>query len=696
MKLRLTLSVRIAVFFSAFVTALMICVFAILAPSMGASIRSYTDQENLQIAEARADQLGELVSKISTQLRVLSVLDIIRNSDIEVARYMVQGLEGQLSSEMVGALIISPEGNYRDPNGNEISLADTDYFTAIAKGGQEEAIGKAIFYEAVGAPVVMFAKAVKRSDGELKAVVASPVRLADLSKAVGDIKVGKKGYGWLVEKDGTVIAHADAETIMKLNFTDADKDGYRGLNAFAAKMLSEESGSGSWAMPDGTNMTTYYARVPGGPGWMLGLSLPSSEVNAIRRTLVGILAIVLVFGIAAAFGVSLLIARSIADPIRKTALGFRTLAQGDADLTVSFKARFDDEIGDLVRDFNSFLAKLREIVLSLKTSQKALGSIGTELTSNVDATERTVVDIASSVASVNQKTKAQSDSVAESSSAVEQIAKNIEGLDRLIISQSAGITEASASIEQMVGNEGSIGSSIDRMAARFADLLTASEEGKATQALSVEKINLIAERSHTLLEANRVIATIAAQTNLLAMNAAIEAAHAGEAGKGFSVVADEIRRLAETSAQQSRAITAELSTVEKAIEEVVASSGDSERAFDQVGTKITETDALVREIRHAMEEQTEGSKQILEALRSMNEITSQVRDGSAEMSSGTSTLLGEMEKLRASSVEIEESMDEVSKASKEIADNAERVARMADGTGKTIEDMEKVIGRFTV
>ena len=449
-------------------------------------------------------------------------------------------------------------------------------------------------------------------------------------------------------------------------------------------------------MPDGKEMTTYYARVPGGPGWMLGLSLPSSEVHAIRRTLLGILALVLVFGIAASFAVSLRIARSITDPIRKTAEGFRTLAQGEANLTVRFQAKHDDEVGDLVRDFNSFLEKLREIVLALKQSQASLGGIGTGLADSVEDTKNTIQKISSSVAQVRQKTMVQAESVAESSSAVEQIAKNIEALDRLIVNQSAGITEASASIEEMVGNENSIGSSIDRMATRFSDLLAASADGKTTQSLSVEKIKVIAERSHTLLEANKVIAGIAAQTNLLAMNAAIEAAHAGEAGKGFSVVSDEIRRLAETSAGQSRAITAELSQVQTAIQEVVGSSADSERAFDEVGAKIMEVDTLVKEIRQAMNEQQEGSKQILEALRSMNEITSQVRDGSSEMSSGTSTLLEEVAKLRSSSSEIGESMHEVSRASAEIGDNAERVARMAAGTGNTIEDMEKVIGRFTV
>jgi methyl-accepting chemotaxis protein len=370
------------------------------------------------------------------------------------------------------------------------------------------------------------------------------------------------------------------------------------------------------------------------------------------------------------------------------------LSSAEKDLTKRIWIGSIDELGTISGLVNDFCAGLSESVVGIKAAQGKLSAIGSDLRGSADDSAGAVSQISANVGHVREKVQSQGNSVLESSTAVEQIAQNIESLERLISDQAASVSEASASIEQMVGNIGSVTSSIEKMAGQFGDLLTAAERSKSTQALSLERIDQISARSEALMEANKVISAISSRTNLLAMNAAIEAAHAGEAGRGFSVVADEIRHLAETAAAQSKTIKDELGQVQKAIQEVVASSRASEESFSGVAEKIGETDALVREVHQAMLEQKEGSTQVLEALRAMNDITTQVRTGSVEMSVGNRTVLEEIGRLRAATADIKNSMDEMAAGADGITKSARQVSGMAEGTMDTIRGMAQAIGCF--
>ena len=353
-----------------------------------------------------------------------------------------------------------------------------------------------------------------------------------------------------------------------------------------------------------------------------------------------------------------------------------------------------DEFATIAGMVNHFCGTLKQNMIEIKKSQTLLTAYGTDLDENASLSVAAVLQISANIERVKEKTQSQSASAVESSSAVEQISKNIESLDRLIGNQAASVTESSAAIEQMVGNIGSINTSIEKMATEFKDLSEAAREGNRSQEITGERISKITERSEALQEANQVIAKIASQTNLLAMNAAIEAAHAGNAGRGFSVVADEIRHLAETSAKESKNIKNALTQVKSAITDVVAASEASGTSYSRVTERINSTEELVRLIQQAMAEQQEGIKQLMEALREMNEITSQVRTGSQEMSAGSAMVLDEMGRLQASSMEIKENMDEMAAGSTEIADGTRKVSEIAEGTRATITHMGKTVEVF--
>lgn len=372
------------------------------------------------------------------------------------------------------------------------------------------------------------------------------------------------------------------------------------------------------------------------------------------------------------------------------------LTSGQGDLTKRIHIASVDELATIAGMINSFCVDLSKSVSSVQIAGTKLRQLGEELSHSQEETTASVSHIAVSTKTVKDKIIHQTESVNESSSAIEEITKNIESLNGIIDTQAASVTQASASIEEMIGNIGSVTNSINKMAERFSALLVSSREGKKAQEDTRTEIERIAERSQGLMETNKIIATIASQTNLLAMNAAIEAAHAGDAGRGFSVVADEIRKLAETSAKQSKNIRDELAQVLRDIQQVVGSSRISEETFTKVAGDIGQTDSLVQEIQQAMAEQKEGSRQVLEALHSMNDITTQVRDGSREMAAGNQVVLREIGSLKSASGEIDRSVSDMEQGIERIDRSVKMVSAAAEGTRTTIERLETVVGRFKI
>jgi methyl-accepting chemotaxis protein len=283
-----------------------------------------------------------------------------------------------------------------------------------------------------------------------------------------------------------------------------------------------------------------------------------------------------------------------------------------------------------------------------------------------------------------------------SAGAVQQIARNIEALDSSIANQSSSISQASVAVEEMVGNITSIGTVAEKMLGQFKTVRNAASEGETIQKESVAQVQEVVEESKSLQEANKIIATIAAQTNLLSMNAAIEAAHAGEAGRGFAVVADEIRKLAEDSSRESQKIGAELKQITETIKRIVEGSKASEQAFNQVSRRVMETEKLVFEVDSAIREQQEGAGQVLDALKAMNEITTKVKSDSKEMNEGNAVMLEKMYQLQTDSTNIADSLEGVVKSLAGINQNARQVSVMADNTESAIENMAGIADGFVV
>jgi methyl-accepting chemotaxis protein len=372
------------------------------------------------------------------------------------------------------------------------------------------------------------------------------------------------------------------------------------------------------------------------------------------------------------------------------------LSSEKKDLTRRISICSVDEVGTIAGMVNSFCENMGAGMQDIKAGQGNLSTSGLKLEEDASGMALSLEHISEAVEQIRLKAGEQMHSVTKSSTVVNQIAKNIESLDNSISTQAASMSQASAAVEEMIGNIASIGGVTEKMAVQFKTVGDAAAAGMAIQQESGGKINEIVGQSQALQEANRIIATIAAQTNLLAMNAAIEAAHAGEAGRGFSVVADEIRKLAETSSGESQKISAELKQIVETINHIVKNAKAAEQSFSQVSARVDETGKLVQEVDNAIREQKDGAGQVMEALKVMNDVTAQVSTGSKEMSAGNESMLKEIGALQNQAQEIDGSISQMAEGISTVNVGAQEISALALSNQEAITQISQIVDSFEV
>ena len=355
-----------------------------------------------------------------------------------------------------------------------------------------------------------------------------------------------------------------------------------------------------------------------------------------------------------------------------------------------------NEFGLLINDLNTFKTEthslLSEIDKSVDISLRTADNVSTSMTE----TSSSIEQIMANISSVKERVGQQAESVSKSDQTIQNMLTKINELNANVNMQVDGVSNSSSAVEEMVANIRSVTHILEGNSSTVQELGAESENGRKRINESAELAATVLEKSAGLVEASSIVQNIASQTNLLAMNAAIEAAHAGEAGKGFAVVADEIRKLAEQSNTQGKNIGSQLNELQGIIQSVSENTKAVQKQFEVIFNLTNKVQQQESVIKNAMDEQNAGSAQVLQSITAIKTSTEIVKENTGVLLDGGKQIGEEMRNLADVSREITESMNEMAAGSGQITKSVELCQRLSNENQSNLDSLKNNVSMFKI
>ena len=577
---------------------------------------------------------------------------------------------------------------YRTDNKTQ-NVSTEDWFQRAMTG--KYAITEPVFSATERMYVSTIAIPLRDLQGKITGVISATLLGGSLSNLVSDMTVGKTGAAYLISPDGIVLGNRQPEILYKNIFTEVFGRESKEFQGFLRSALSAGKSNVSISK---INNTRYIAATSSMrySGWTLLLMAPVSEFVAENiTTLIKTFVLIAAMQLVAAFIIGFFIARRIVKPLNLMIDALHNISQGEGDLTIELPVVGRDETGILSTYFNETISKLRNSIKNVSTGSFEMKTVGSDLESNMVSVSEFVKAITDSIEELRGHFKEQEKSVSETASAIEEVIKAIRALHEDIDRQLSVVQNSTSSLDGITKFVSSVEENIKDAQNTMQNLASATDSGRETLTQANNISQRISEASGSLIEASAVIQNIANQTNLLAMNAAIEAAHAGKAGKGFAVVASEIRKLAESSSAQGKKIT---TTLKNIIDEIELLASGAVEKFNYISNYSNEVHNAIESVVKVMDKQEENSTSIRDMIKNIGTTTSGVKYNSAEMLASSENILTQATQLDELTRVLRKTMDSIESQVDLINSATQESMEIAVKNKESIDGLVAEVGKF--